>query len=107
MATHSAAELATHISGEGECHLVEKLLWLVVILDLDTVIGMDAASVRNIQIVIAEAVVIRDDIYPRLRRPLDLPADSFPRIRRAVRLPTVNQPWLDLQMSGGKNLNSQ
>jgi hypothetical protein len=76
----AGAEFATHVSGEGERHLVEKLFRLIVILDLDAVVGVDASPVWNVKVVVSQAVIIGNDVHPWSRRPLDLPAQTFPRV---------------------------
>ncbi len=68
---------------------------------------MDPSAVRDIEIVVPEAVVIGNNVHPRSRSPLDLPAQSFPRIGRPVRLPSVDEPRLNLQVRRGEDLNSQ
>src|SRR5712671_578503 len=39
---HTSAMLASHIAGERESHLVQKILGLVVVLDLNAVVGVVA-----------------------------------------------------------------
>src|SRR6266446_2935132 len=39
-AAHTSAMLASHIAGERESHLVQKILGLVVVLDLNAVVGV-------------------------------------------------------------------
>src|SRR5580658_4101507 len=79
------------VAGEGHRHLIERLPRFVVILDLDTVVGVDAAPIRNVQIVMAEAVIVGDDIQPGERRIFDLPSETLPRVGGGVRLPSVDK----------------
>jgi hypothetical protein len=44
-AAHAATIFTTQIAGEGIRHLVEGLQRLVVVFDLDAVVGVDAAAV--------------------------------------------------------------
>src|SRR6202044_2776492 len=70
----AAAEFTTHVAGEGECHLVQSFFRPVVILDLDAVVGVDASPVRYVEIVVAESVIIGDNVHPGSGSPFDLPA---------------------------------
>src|SRR5208282_5569808 len=79
---------------------------MVVILDLDAVVGVDAAAIRDIEVVMTEAVIVGDDVYPWSGSPLDLPAETFPRIRRSVRLPAIDDPRFDLEVRGRENLDA-
>src|ERR1035441_10586451 len=96
-----------HIAGEGESHFVEGLSRFVEILDLDTVIGVDAAALWYVQVVVAKTVIVGDDVHPGSRSPLDLSTQPLPRIGRGVRLPSIDEPRLDFQVGGGENLHSQ
>ena len=107
MAAHAAAELAAQIAREGERHLVDaELAGFVVILDFDAVVGMDAAAVRSIQVIVAKTIVIGDDVHPGKRSVFNLPSEALPRIGRRVGLPSVDDPRLNLQMVRGENLYS-
>src|ERR1035441_9842556 len=72
VAAYPAAKFTTHIAGEGESHFVEGLSRFVEILDLDTVIGVDAAALWYVQVVVAKTVIVGDDVHPGSRSPLDL-----------------------------------
>src|SRR6202034_1544640 len=89
VAAHAASEFTAHDAGDGERHLVDAGPRFVVVLDLDTVVGMDAGAVRNVQVVMAETVIVGDDVYPGERRILDLPSETFPGVGRGVRLPSI------------------
>src|SRR5665213_3492648 len=71
MAAHAAAEFATQIACKAERHFVEAISRPIEILDFDTVVGMDAAAFRCLQVVVAEAIVIGDDIQPGKRSVLN------------------------------------
>jgi hypothetical protein len=53
--TPTAAVFAAQVSSQGERHLVEEFLRLVVILDFNAVVGMDARA-AEVTIPIAERV---------------------------------------------------
>src|SRR5208337_4403059 len=104
---HAAAKFATHIAGERKRHFVEAVSRFVEILDLDTIVGVDAASVRYVEIVVAKPVVVGNDVHPGSRRPLDLSPQTLSRIGRGIRLPAIDDPGFDLQVGRGENLYPQ
>src|SRR5208283_3556103 len=79
---------------------------MVVVFDLDTIVGMDAAAILYVQVVMAETIVVGNDVHPWKWRPLDLAAQAFSRIGGTVGLPSVDDPRLDLQVGTGKYLDS-
>ena len=58
MATYPTTKFTSHIAGESKCHLVESLLGSVVVLNLDAVVGVDTGSIRDIQIIVAQSVIV-------------------------------------------------
>src|SRR5262249_51815479 len=91
-----AAIFASQISGKRESHFVEHVLRFVVVLDLDTVIGMDAAAaklaVAVAQSIFTEAVIVGDDGEPGRRTPQDLASQAWFAAKPPVGLPSVYDP---------------
>ena len=83
------------------------LVRLVVISDLDAVVGVDARAAGNTQIVRAIAVVVEDHRKPLVRTIQNLPAQPLMAVELGVGLPSVDDPGLDLQLVGGEPLNAQ
>src|SRR5579863_10036136 len=107
VATHALAELTAQVARKSERHLVESQFFrVVVILDLDAVVGVDAAPVRCVKVVVPEAVIIGEDVQPGIRSPPNLTSEPLPGVGGGVRLPSINDPRLNFQMVGRKNLNS-
>src|SRR3984957_6116289 len=106
-AVHSSAALATSIAGQRERHLVQEAFRMVVILYFDTVVGVISSAGRNAQSVGSSPVIVGETGEPAGGAIQDLPAKSEPAIESGVRLPAVDDPRLDLQLCGGKYLNTQ
>src|SRR5260370_18547 len=110
-ARDSCAVFAPQVTCEGECHPVERLLRMVVVLDFDSVICVYARAaelaVARAQRIFAHPVVIEDQREPRLRTVQNLSAQSGPAAESAVGLPSVNDPGLNFQFVGGKPLDAQ
>ena len=79
----------------------------VEIFDLDAVVGVDAAALRYVEVVVTKAVIVGNDVHPGPRGPLDLSSQTLSRIGRGVGLPSIDNPRLDLQMGRGENLDPQ
>ena len=74
------AKFAAQIPGEGERQPVEEVLRLVVVLDLDAIVGVNSPAIRDIQVVVSQTVVVGNDVHPRTWSPFDLPTQAFPRV---------------------------
>src|SRR5271165_5167202 len=97
---------ASQIAGEGERHLAQAgIFGLIVISDLDTVVGVDARASRHAQRICAHAVIIEHHGDPRLRAPQNLSSQTWVTVVFGVRLPSVDDPRLNLQLVGGEPLN--
>src|SRR6266403_2673893 len=64
---HSAAMLASHIAGERESHLVQKIFGLVVVLDLNTIVRVIAYAARGVQRVLPQQVLSAANRQPSVR----------------------------------------
>ena len=79
MAAHAAAEFAAQIARKGKRHLVEPQSFRVVeIFDFDAVVGVDTAAIRRVKIVVAEAIIVGEDVQPRKGSVLDLASQTLP-----------------------------
>ena len=76
IAAHSAAILTAEVTRECKGHLVELSLRVVVILNLDAVVRVDAAAALDKQVIFAKTIVVRNNVQPRLRSPLNLPPEA-------------------------------
>src|SRR5262249_38870687 len=104
-----AAILASQVSGEREGHLVEKVLRLVVVLDLNAIVGVDAGAAK-LAIAVAERifahpVVVGDNGEPWLGTPQNLSSQAWLAAQPAVGLPAIDDPGLDLQLVRGEPLD--
>src|SRR5262249_49321980 len=104
-----AAIFASQVSGKREGHLVEKVLRPVVVLDFNTVVGVDSAAAKLAiavaQRIFAKAVIVEDQGEPWLRTPQDLSAQARLAAQPAVGLPAIDDPGLDLQLVRGEPLD--
>src|ERR1700726_1466337 len=95
-ATDSSPVFASEVSGKRERHLVESFLGMVVVLDLDAVICVNARAakfaVARAESVFAHAVVIEDQRNPRCRAIQNLSAQARPAADSAVGLPSIDDP---------------
>ena len=82
------------------------LLGIVVVPDLDAVVGVDAFGVRKAQVVLSVAILIRDQLEPFRRHPQKLSAQARMAVELGVRLPSVDEPRLDLQLVGREPLDA-
>src|SRR5580692_11153199 len=87
--TDAAAVLTAHIAGQRERHLVERRIGPVEILDLHAVVSVDAPARGYEQIISAQAVIVGNDVDPRLRCPFDLTAQARPVIGGCIGLPSL------------------
>src|SRR5271157_567200 len=98
----------SQIASEGECHLVEELRGVVVVFDLDAVVGVYArAASLTIAVakrILAHTVVVEDHRKPRLRTPQNLSSEARRAAKPAIRLPSVDDPRFNLQFLGGEPL---
>jgi hypothetical protein len=78
-AGHSASPFASRINGQRKGHLVQQIRRNIVVLDLDTVIGMPARAVKTDR-VLPDPILIADEGKPRCWTPQDLPANAHPAI---------------------------
>ena len=106
VAAHTGTILATQVAGERKCHLVEGIFRFVVVLNLDAVVGVNATAALDEEVILAHTVIVGNDVDPGLRRPFNLPSDTGRVIGRSVRLPAIDEPGLDLQVRGRKNLHT-
>src|ERR1700685_3969926 len=79
---------------------------MVVIFDLDTVIRVNSATIRYIQVIVPESVIVGNYINPGSGSPFNLPPQALSRVGRRIGLPSVDDPRLDLQVWIRKNLDS-
>ena len=116
MAADATVVFAAQVTCQRESHLVQELRRLIVVLDLDAVVRVNARSSQGCsacpqsvcpQSVFAHAVVVEDQRDPLLRAVQDLATESRLGSVTTVRLPTVNNPGLDLQLVRGKPLNAK
>src|SRR5580704_7755401 len=77
---------------------------MVVILDLDTVVGVIAHAARGVQRIFAQSILIPQQRKPSIRAPQNLSANAQPAIEPTVGLPSVNDPGLNLQVRRGEDL---
>src|SRR5215471_14024941 len=98
--------LASDITGKRERHLVEKILWPVVVFDFDAVIRVIAHAARYPQCLFAKRILISKHREPTIGTVQDLHSEPGPMIESSVGLPAVGEPRLDLQMLSRKNLDA-
>jgi hypothetical protein len=67
---------------------------------------MQALPVRVSERIGASPVIVGDKRQPFLRTVQNLPSEPVVAIEPVVRLPSVDDPWFDLQLVGGKPLDS-
>ena len=82
--THSTTALTASIECESERGLVHQPGWIVVVLDLDAVIGVVADSIFVAQSIGAQSVLVGDDRNRAVRSPQDLAPDARPVIEFPV-----------------------
>ena len=75
---------------------------MVVILVLDTVVGVIADTARHTQSIRAQYVLVAKDLELPIWPPQNLRSDARPVIEASVRLPSVDKPGLNLQVLMGK-----
>src|ERR1700690_1792407 len=108
VARDSAAIFAAQVPRKGEGHLVDACaIGLVVVPDLDAVIGVDARAARVTQCIRAVAVVVEHQGKPFVRTIQNLSSQAAVAVELVVRLPAVDYPGFDLQLVSGEPLNSQ
>ncbi len=92
-------------------HLVGEPFRMVVVLDFDAVVGVDAGPAQrnrsSPQSVFAHAVVVENHGNPGLRTVQDLPTQARFCAQSAIGLPAVDDPGLDLELVSGKPLDAQ
>src|SRR5262249_50264184 len=103
LAAHSAAVFTAVIKCEREGGLAERLIRLLVVLDLDAVVGMEALAARIAHCVLANVIVDAERAFV-IRPPQNLSANARRLVELAVRLPAVDEPWFDLQLLARKDL---
>src|SRR6266436_533639 len=64
---NTTAMFTSHITGERESHLVQKIFGLVVVLDLNTVVRVIAYAARGVQRVLPQQVLIAENRQPSVR----------------------------------------
>src|SRR5262249_6234690 len=105
LTTHPAAVFTSRIEREREGGLAESFIRLIVVLDLEAVIGMDALAARVAQR-ICSPVIVEDERNGAVPTPQAPPANSWRPVEFAIRLPAIDDPRLDFQLVAGKDLNS-
>src|SRR5208283_2574908 len=102
------AIFTSQVAREGKCHLVEELIGVVVVFDLDAVVGVYAraagVTIPVAQRIFAHSVVVEDHRNPRLRPPQNLSTQPGLAAKPAIRLPSVDDPRFNLQFLGGEPL---
>src|SRR5262249_48354360 len=97
-----ATIFAAKVSGERESHLVQEILWPVIVFHFNAVIGVNAApsklSISVAQRIFAHAVVVEDKRQPWFRTPENLASQSRFAAHSGIGLPAVDNPGLDLQL---------
>src|SRR5882724_145878 len=88
-ATDSASMLASGVTGKRKCGLADELFGIVVVLDLDAVIGMVADAARSVKRVRAQSVLVSENRKPAIRTPQDLPPNTRPVVEATVGLPSI------------------
>ena len=94
-ATDAAAVFASEVAGKRESQLVQKFFGIVVVLDLNTVVGVVTHAARSTECIFAQHVLVAEDRYPSIRPPQNLEAQPRPVVEAAVRLPTIHEPRFD------------
>src|SRR5256885_9189361 len=69
--TYSASVLTSCVARERECSLADELLGVVVVLDLDAVVGVVTDASRSVECVCAQSVLVPEDREPPIRTPQD------------------------------------
>src|ERR1700676_2720311 len=98
--------LASQVTGQRERGFAQRPFWVVIVFDLDAIVGVIAHTARSIQRIFTECVLIPQDGKPAIRTPQDLPSDAGPIVKPSVGLPSVDEPGLNLQVCRGENLYS-
>src|SRR5215469_9678924 len=107
VAGDSATVLASGVSREGERHLGDsEVSGIVVVSDLNAVVGVDALCPREAQIVLSIAILIGDDFEPLFWHPQNLSTQTGMAVELRVRLPSVDEPRFDLQLVGREPLRT-
>src|SRR5438034_3693865 len=101
-ATYAAAMLASQVSGQRKSSFTDERFRIVVVLDLDTVVGVIANASGLTQRIGAQGVLIPKNREPRSWTPQDLPSNTRSIVESPVRLPSVHKPGFDLQMLVGE-----
>src|SRR5262249_10270785 len=81
---HAASGFAAGVPGYGESHLVQKAIGMIVVFDLDAVVGVIASAVGNAQSISTYAVIVGQQRQPWCRAPQDLPTQAQAAIRPRV-----------------------
>jgi len=92
----TTAVFATCVRSYGKGRLVEECVWLVVVLHLDTVVGVNARAARIADIVFTETVVVEDQVQVRRGAPKYLTAQARLAVGACVSLPAIDDPGFDL-----------
>src|SRR6266446_138507 len=105
-ATDSASMLASRIAGKRKGGFTDELFGIVVVLDLDAVVGMVADSARGVERVRAQSVLVPENRKPAIRTPQDLTSNAGAVVEAPVGLPSVHEPGLNLQFFSWKDLDA-
>src|SRR6266478_7341903 len=103
---NTTAMFTSHITGERESHLVQKIFGLVVVLDLNTVVRVIAYAARGVQRVLPQQVLIAENRQPSVRSIYNLHSKTRPVVESPVGLPAVHEPRFDFQMLGREDLHA-
>ena len=79
---------------------------VVVVSDLDTVVGVDALRLGKAQIILSVAILVGDQLEPFFRHPKKLSAQARVAVVLRIGLPSVDEPGFDFQLVGGEPLNA-
>src|SRR5207247_8564643 len=93
------------VAGQRKSSVTDERFRIVVVLDLDTVVGVIANASGLTQRIGAQGVLIPKNREPRSWTPQDLPSNTRSIVESPVRLPSVHKPGFDLQMLVGEYLN--
>jgi hypothetical protein len=97
-AADSASVLASGVAGERKGGFADELFGIVVVLDLDAVIGMVADAARSVECVRAQSVLVPENRKPAIRTPQDLTSNAGAVVEAPIGLPSIHEPRLDLQV---------
>src|SRR5450432_45605 len=107
VAGYSVTGFTAEIACKGKRHSADTVAGLrpIEVYDFDTVIGVIAPAVGQADVIVADSVLVSNNLQPGFWRPLNLPANSGMAVELVIRLPSVNKPWLDLQVVSWKPLH--